>query len=171
MGKNFTVSAGKSIAIPVNLAGPSASSVTVALSCQTSSPSITCAISPTSAAVAGNGSASLTVNAYTTSTTSSSANTRPARRGFVIGSAGGFAFAVLVFCALPARRRRSNFFVLLMLAVAFAGFAGCGGSSHSVPPPPPVQTIVPAPPGSYTVTVTGASTGITHNSTVYLQVQ
>jgi hypothetical protein len=77
------------------------------------------------------------------------------------------ALALLALAALPGRKRFSQLFVLLVLCAGLSIAIGCGGSSNQNQE----SKVTPAPPGSYSVTVTGVSEGITHNATVYVQVQ
>jgi subtilase family serine protease len=88
-------------------------------------------------------------------------------------AAGGAALACILLFGIPARRRSWRIMLgMLMLLVALSGgvlACGGGGSGSSTPPPPP-----PNPgttPGTYTVTVTGASGALTATGTVTLTVQ
>lgn len=172
LGKNLPVVAGKSLTIPVALAGPSSAPITIALSCLTSSPSIGCAIDPGSSSVTGNGTATLTVNAFTSSAAASARQETASRRhGGLPRYAEGLALACLVVVVLPGRRRSAKLWSLLVLLAIFSITAGCGSSHSTMTTTPTGPTITPAAAGSYSVTVTGVSAGITHSSTVNLQVQ
>jgi subtilase family serine protease len=170
VGKNLSVSAGKSISVPVALGGPSSAPITVALSCIPSSASITCAVSPDSQSITGSSTASLTINAFTSTTTASPA-TSAASKGnqFPLKARGGLAFALLVLLVLPGRRRSAKLWGVLVLSIGLSLAAGCGsGSGQSTGTTG--TTITPAPAGSYSVTVTGLSGGIIHSATVNLVV-
>jgi hypothetical protein len=169
IGKNLHVASGKSLTIPVTLGGPSSNTVTVVLTCTTSSPTIGCTVSPVSASVIGSTSATLTINAFTTSSASGVSNTRPFGNGWPIRAGVDLALAFLVFVLLPGRSRMTKLWVILA-CVTFSLAPGCGSSSNSMQQQTgPVVTN--APPGSYTVTVTGVSGSITHNSAIYVYVQ
>lgn len=172
VGKNLPVAAGKSLTIPVALGGPSSAPITIALSCQTSSPSIGCTIDPNSSSVTGSGTATLTVNAFTSSAAASARQeTASKKNGALPRYAEGLALACLVVVVLPGRRRSAKLWSLLVLLAAFSITAGCGSSHSTMTTGPTGPTITPAAAGSYSVTVTGISAGITHSSTVNLQVQ
>lgn len=172
LGKNLPVAGGKSLSIPVALAGPSSAPITIALSCLTSSPSIGCTIDPGTSSVTGSGTATLTVNAFTSSAAASVAQQAASNGKSVLHHyAEGIALACLVVIVLPSRRRSAKLWSALVLLAVFSITAGCGGSHSTTIPPPTGPTITPAPAGSYSVTVTGVSSGITHSATVNLQVQ
>jgi hypothetical protein len=172
LGKNLPVATGKSLTIPVALDGPSSAPITIALSCLTSSPSIGCTIDPSSSSVTGNGTATLTVNAFTSSAAASARQETASRRNGVLPRyAEGLAFACLVIVVLPSRRRLAKLWSVLVLLAIFSITAGCGSSHSTMTTSPTGPTITPAAAGSYSVTVTGISGGITHSSTVNLQVQ
>jgi hypothetical protein len=172
LGKNLPVAAGKSLTIPVAMSGPSYAPITIALSCLASSPSIGCTIDPSSSSVTGNVTATLTVNAFTSSTSASAAQrTASSRNGVLHHYAEGLAFACLVVIVLPSRRRSAKLWSVLVLLAVFSITAGCGSSHTTMTTGPTGPTITPAAAGSYSVTVTGISGGITHSATVNLQVQ
>jgi hypothetical protein len=168
-GKNLSVPAGQSVSVPVALGGPSSASVSVALSCQASSASIGCSISPTSASITGSSTASLTINAFTAASAASAAK-GVASKGdrFPLKSRGGLALALLLLAALPRRKRSAKLFVLVVLCADLSLAIGCGGSFSTQTSG---KNTIPAPAGSYSVTVTGVSGGITHSAMVNLQVQ
>jgi hypothetical protein len=76
--------------------------------------------------------------------------------------------AWLVFAAFPGRRRTRRLWMMLAACVFFSVASGCGSNSTQKQQGPEMTN---APAGSYTVTVTGMSGSITHNTTVYVQVQ
>jgi trimeric autotransporter adhesin len=169
LGKSLLVSSGKSVSVPVALGGPDTSSLAVALSCQTSSPAITCSVSPSSASFTGSSTASMTVSAFTNVASGNEGQTSE-RFGHRLGE--GFAAACLFFLALPRRRRPARLWMLLALCGGLSATIGCNPhstnttSAASNPIPPASATA-----GSYSVTVTGAYSGIIHNAKVSVQVQ
>jgi hypothetical protein len=115
------------------------------------------------AAVSGTSAvtATLTVNT-TASSTAAMHNPLPKIFGF-----GGGTMAVVVFFAVPFRRRKWHAMLgLLLLCAAFLGATGCGGVSSSNPPPNGGTTA-----GAYTFTVTGTSGTISQTATVAVTVQ
>ena len=152
------------------LKGVNGASEAVALTCAPSSSSITCSVSPASAA-AGT-TASVMINAFVTSQ-----NTRafPLQRGRRDGLFLGECVTVLVLALLLAccsRKRRWQLapslciFAILALQAACGGSGGGGGATS---PPPPTTT--PAPAGTYTVLVTGTAGGAIHNVKLTVIVQ
>jgi hypothetical protein len=74
--------------------------------------------------------------------------------------------AVLVFFAVPFRRRKwQTMLGLVLLCAAFMGATGCGGVSSNTPPNGGTTA------GAYVVTVTGTSGTITQTATVAVTVQ
>jgi trimeric autotransporter adhesin len=114
------------------------------------------AISATSAVTA-----TLTVN-----TTGSSTATlhNPLRQVFRLG---GGTMAVLVFFAVPFRRRKwQTMLGVILLWAAAMGATGCGGAASTDPPPNAGTTA-----GAYVITVTGTSGTITQTAKVAVTVQ
>jgi hypothetical protein len=175
VGKNPIVSAGKSLTVPISMSSPSSSAITVALSCATSSASIVCSIDPASASVQGTGNATLTINAFVSPATTSARKDTPATGNTrQLERQAGLAFAFLIVVAVPGRKRAAKLWILAMLFAAFSVTGGCGGGSSSpasTASNPSAPAVTAAPAGSYAVTVTGVSNGITHSSTVNLEVQ
>jgi len=169
LGKNLPVLSGQSASVPVALGGPSSGTIAVALSCATSSASIGCVINPATASITGSATASVTINAFIPVSTASAANGAASKGSRIpFKSSGSLALALLALVTLPRRKRFSKLIVLLILCTCLSFAVGCGGS----PGQTQIQkTVTPAPPGTYTVTVTGVSSGITHSATVYVQVQ
>lgn len=162
-GSDFTLSPG----LPqVNVVSGNATSTTftmtslynfnssVGLSCAPSTSTFSCSITPSSIAVNGTATASLTITAVNpTASTSQLHNLVP--RG-----AAAFALALLIFVPLRRRRWRIPPSLLLLVIVAFAA-SGCGNHGTSGTPPPINPNGTPA--GTYSVLVTGTSGGITHD--------
>jgi hypothetical protein len=88
---------------------------------------------------------------------------------FPLRAKAGLVFAFLIFAALPRRKRLARLWVLLVLSAGLSLAAGCGGSSSSSQTTK--STVTPAPSGSYSVTITGVSAGITHSAKLNVQVQ
>ncbi len=144
---------------------------TVALTCKVSlsvgSAAPSCSV-PASVTVTGStaATATLTINSAPTS-----AALHAPRNGSSAGSplhrlledSGGVALASVLLLAIPARRRswRSILMVLLAFgALGILGIMGCGGTSTSG-----------TSPGTYTVTVTGTSGGVSANTTVAVTIE
>jgi len=131
---------------------------TVALSCTISTTSAvfqpTCAVSPSSVALAsgGTGNATLTIGSTTARNAAQKTGLSTASNRWSLG--GGAALALLLFCA-PLGKRRRAFGTLAttgLLALGLSMVSGCSSSSgNSVP-------VIESSAGTYTVTVTGTGT-------------
>jgi len=135
--------------------------------------SLSCAITPTAASdpatcrlpasVTISGSTAQTAT-LTVNTTAATSALNPTRRLFW-PSAGGAALACILLVGIPARRRRwqSTLGVLVLLFSITGGALSCGGSggrgNHGTTP------------GTYTITVTGTLGATTQTGTVSLKVQ
>jgi hypothetical protein len=121
----------------------------------------TCSIAP-SVAISGVDAVNATV---TVTTTASSAQSMLAPLRLPHSAASVLA-CILLFL-IPVRRRR--WLAMLGCSLLLVAVASCGGSSNTGntgPPPNPGTT-----PGTYTVTITGASGSLTETGTVALTVQ
>ena len=78
---------------------------------------------------------------------------------------GGGIIAVVLFGALPSRRRWIGLFGLVLIASVITG-VGCGGGSGT-----PVQKNQGTPAGTYVITITGTSGSLSHSTTVSFTVQ
>ena len=143
---------------------------TVDLTCKAASASaqITCSLSPTSVTVSGTGATSTmtmsTTAAHVLSGTSASA--RPHGLGW-LAAGSGVLLAGIFFAGGPTRRRRYMAGFGLMLIVFFAAGLGCGGGSSSGGSTQNAGT----PAGTYSITVTATSGGLSHTASVALIVQ
>jgi hypothetical protein len=84
------------------------------------------------------------------------------------------AFGLARWCLRPRRRLRPALArTLLWTALGGATLlvSACGGGGAATPPPPPLQTTPGTPVGTYTVTVAGASGGLSHAIPLTLTVQ
>jgi trimeric autotransporter adhesin len=113
------------------------------------------------------GTATLTVNTTAAAGISfrPTNNMRPNMRWIVGAGSAATVLLVLLMCVAPVRKRRpvmvlASLFIFIGLAAA-----GCGGSGGGTTPNPGTT------PGSYTVTVTGATGNITANTVVTVTVQ
>lgn len=115
------------------------------------------------AAVSGTSGATATLTVTTTgSSTAAMHNPLPKIFGL-----GGGTMAVLVFFAVPFRRRKWHTMLgLVLLCAAFMGVTGCGAVSSTTPPANGGTTA-----GAYVVTVTGTSGTITQTAKVAVTVQ
>lgn len=167
---NMTIKSGQSGTVPILLGGPNGGSVTLSLACQPSSSQIACSVNPSSPSVNGSMTATLMVNAFVPSTATADLHTsRGLHAGyFVAGTTFASAFGLLF--VLPHRKRRTRTLLGLALAasVCFLASCGAGGSSSTTPPPP---SNINATAGTYTVLVTGTSSGVTHNAKLTILVQ
>ncbi len=143
---------------------------TVDLTCKSASASaqITCSLSPTSVTVSGTGATSTmtmsTTAAHVVSGTSASAH--PHGLGW-LAAGSSVLLAGIFFAGGPARRRRYIAGFGLMLMVFFAAGLGCGGGSSSGGSSQNAGT----PAGTYSITVTATSGGLSHTANVALIVQ
>ena len=94
-------------------------------------------------------------------------NVRPGTRWLVWTGAATTALITLLLCVAPIRKRRPAFVMASLFVFVGLMVAGCGGSSGGATPPPNPGTT----PGSYAVTVTGATGGITASTVVNVTVQ
>lgn len=162
-----TISAGESSTSTITITSMNGFNGTVNLSCSLSASSATpapsCSLNPSSVAT-GTGTATLTV--FTTAPhilSSMSASLQPLR-GFRWVAKGGSVLVAVFLLGVPSRRRRRVAGLGLMVLVSFAAGMGCGGSSGKTGG---------TPAGSYTITVTAASTspGLSHTANVVVTVQ
>ena len=160
-----TVQAGGSTTLAINLASINEFNGSVALACTPSSSQISCSITPVSAALFGEATATLTIKAAAQTT----ALLQPVRQPHRRWPAG---LAILAFPLLFLSRRRRRLFagpVLLgLLLVAVFSVASCGGKSSSSSGGGGGGggggTITKV--NSYSVVVTGTGSGIVHNAKV-----
>jgi len=118
----------------------------------------TCGI-PSSVSITGGSAATATLTVSTTAATTA-ALTRSIRG---IGPSGsGVVLAVVLLFSLPRRCRRWSFFAGLLAVVALASVAGCGGGGNSGNTNPGNAGTTA---GTYLVTITGASAGVTTQTT------
>jgi hypothetical protein len=140
---------------------------TVALSCATSSPDITCSLSPSTLTLPTNSSqfatSTVTINTSIPATATSSLERN--RKGWITGE--GLALSGLLLLAIPASWKRARSKWLCLMVVILIAVAGCGGSAKTTP----VSTITNAPAGNYTATITAVGSGITHTLVVKVVVQ
>jgi len=134
---------------------------TVSLSCvvttsiATATDPPTCAI-PSSVSVTG--ATAIAATLTVSSTAASTADLRlPARK--LYAPAGGTILALMLFCAIPRRRRRWSHLASLLCFFAVGVTLGCGGSGTKANSNPGTTA------GSYVVTVTASSTAITTQTT------
>jgi hypothetical protein len=120
----------------------------------------TCSVSPASVTISG----TATQTSMLTVTTTAPTNAENRTKRLFWPSAGGTALALVFFFGIP--RRRRNWPAMLGLLVFFVslGAMGCGGSSSG-------GGNSGTTPGTYTVTVTGASGATTETGTLTLTVQ
>jgi hypothetical protein len=168
---NFTIS-GTSIIVASGATTGNTSTITVTPAGWFSGTiSLSCAITPVAAnnpATCSIQPASITLNGTTAVTTILTASTTGAASSFnqpnklLWPSAGGAALALVFLFGIPGRRRswRTMLGMVLLLLAVCGAIPGCTGTlSHSTPP------------GLYSITVTGTSSGISSTGFVVLKVQ
>jgi hypothetical protein len=135
----------------------------VALSCMvTTSPAgahdpVTCGVAPASVNING---ASLSTAVMTVSTTApATAMVARPLKGLLLSSGG--AFALVVFFGVPSCRRKLHKLLALMAMTVFITVVGCGGAAGGG-----VSTNPGTTSGTYAVTVTASSTGVTSQTTI-----
>jgi hypothetical protein len=126
----------------------------------------------TPASITGSAAGSATLTITTTASTSgtcTSSNQTP--REFPWYAGGGAVLACVFLFGIPARRRRwQSMLGMLLLLVAFVGgLMACGSGGGGIACPALSTSGTTA--GTYTVTVTGASNALTETGTVTLTVQ
>jgi hypothetical protein len=158
-----TVAAGKSTSFNLNV-GPSTNTVTfngtVALSCTSSNPAVTCSVTPGSIAVTPTAGGSITVNV--SAATNAGLRGRPLLR-WPMALAGVVA---VVLCGFSRKSRQPLFAALAFCLVL--GATSCGGGGNPQPIPTPVPT--PPPNTQAKLVVTGTSGSYSSSWTVNLTV-
>lgn len=160
-------SPGKSASVTITANSDGKFSGSLALSCQVSPPSAldspVCSFIPASILLSpGHTSASTILNISTTAPLSASLNHEHQSVRFVWLMPGGLAVACIFLVNLPGRRwhRTGLFSVLLFLALGMVVSCGGGGSGRIN------SQNLGTPSGTYTVTVTAMSGGITRTTTI-----
>jgi subtilase family serine protease len=123
--------------------------------------------SPVNITSASAGTATLTISTTAPTTGALAYPTRPGVRWYAGGTTLAFGLLFGIGICIPSRRRswRMRLGLLVLLVILAGGLFACGGSSSSVTGNPGTT------PGTYTITVSGASGSITANGTVTLTVQ
>ena len=153
-----TVAEGASTTVGLSLAEVGNLSTIVNLTCATSSPDVTCSISPSSVTLNGTASSTLTLTAAATL-----ANSMPLRKSSnfpwhpVEASLG-----LLLLTFLPNSRRRIPALLNVFILAALTLTSGCG--SASTPATVNSTTPVTGTAATYTVSVTGNASGVIHNA-------
>jgi len=151
------------------LKGLNGASEAVALTCAPSSSSITCSVSPASAA-AGT-TALVMINAFVTSQNARAFPLQQGRRdGLFLGERVAV-LALLLLLACFSRKPRWQLAPSLCIFAIVALQTACGGGGSVGTSPPPQQTTTPAPAGTYSVLVTGTAGGAIHNVKLTVVVQ
>jgi hypothetical protein len=163
-----TVQSESSATVGINLAPQNEFSGSVALTCAPSSSQITCSLNPSTVMVNGQATATLTITAAEQA--SGLVPPKPQRRSSWPVALGLFAFGFILVGGQAQRKLRRNSLLGLCLFAAMlmisCGGGGSTGTSITIPPSNPPPTLV-----SYSVVVTGAANGITHNAKVIVAVQ
>lgn len=178
-GSDFTLTA-QSLQISVasgnvgtdglNLASMNNFSGSVALTCTPSSSQFSCAVNPTSTALNGTISATLTITAIRPSSSTNIATEHRLKHAGRLG--GGVALAFCIFVVLPQPKRRWIGWFCLTVLLGSLCLTACGGGGSSgggggTRTPPANGT----PAGTYTVVITATSNNIVHNSVINVVVR
>ena len=143
-------------------------SLTCSISPTASSGQATCSLSPASINLSGTTAQTSTLTIATTAATAGLVYPRLGNRKGWLGAGSGAVLALLVFFGIPARRRSWRAMLSILVAMSALGaLASCGGSSNGGGGGGNAGTT----PGTYTVTVTGASGATIASGTVTLTVQ
>ena len=154
-----TIAAGQSGTTTLTVTGKTSYNGTInftAASCSGLPSLATCSFSP--ASVKGSGKTTITV--------STTAPHSAALQHFGIWASGGGLLAGVLLMGMPGGKQRRRF-VGLLAATFLVTLVGCGGGGGGGSRPP----IPGTPPGTYTVTVSATSAGLTHTTAFTLTVQ
>jgi hypothetical protein len=137
----------------------------VALSCTGAPANSTCIVAPSVAPLGGTTTISVTVQTAVSGVANIKRPANPlSPRDLIV-------LALLLPLVLATRRRFSRLALLLALACSIGVLGGCG-AHRIIPTSGGTGTITtPAPPGTYTLVVTGSSAGLNHSVNLALVVQ
>ena len=166
------ITSGQTAGYALQIAALSGISGTVALACTGAPQNASCSLNPSSIAISGTNTSSVTVTVATGVTTTSAA--RPGIDWHRLGSVLALAFPL----SLAGFRRRGRAGLLLVLCSVCLLLSGCGVSasggtsgSGSGGSGGSGGTQIVTPSGTYTITVTGTLSNITHTVQATLTVQ
>lgn len=165
-----TVAAGATASYTIQVTpAPSPNPNAVTVTCNGLPSKASCgALSITAGSAAATGTLSISTTATTTAsltpTTPFGRRTAPVLA--VLAGLGAPLFGLILVAAGGKRRKYLRFWLLFTIAALALTMAACGGGGSSAP-----RTIPGTPAGTYTVTVTGAASGVSHSTTVTLVVQ
>ena len=149
-----TLTPGQSATVHLNIGSLYGFSQPLSLNCSGLPANTTCAFNPATL-TQGQGETTLTIQ----TTAPHKANARPALATLLLS-----AIALLFIPISSGSRNLTRFTLFALAAISALGIAGCGSSSHLTGG---------TPPGTYTITVTAASstgTAVTHSTTVTLTI-
>lgn len=157
-----TVTSGGTATYNLSLTGASGFSGNVSLRCSGAPQDATCSINPATIDLSSGGSANFTVTVTTSQSTSAAVrhHSTPHWEGF------GFAALLLIplFMQTRKRLRRGTLFLIAMCLVLTVSGCGSGGNNQTTTSP-----VTPA--GTYTLTVTAATSSSTVNQILTMVVQ
>jgi Protein of unknown function (DUF1573) len=162
------VTSGQTASFSLALAGISASSGTLALSCTGVPQNATCALNPTSVVISGSGTSSATLSIATGVAAATAKNS-----GFPWKLAAPVLAVLAPLGWMGLRRRKLAGLALLLLAASLLVPAGCGvsasGGSGGAGGGGGGQNATP--PGNYVIAIAATMDNISHSATVNLTVQ
>lgn len=136
----------------------------VKLSCGKLPTDAACSFSPTSV-TPGTNSSTVTLKISTSGATAANQSASQFAFATLLGFPGFGAFGMIVLSSRRRRNKSSLLIVLALIALACLVMSGCAGGTGIVP------NGNSTPPGTYTVTVTGASGSLQHSASLTLIVQ
>lgn len=136
----------------------------VKISCGKLPPNAACGFSPASV-TPGTNSSTVTLKISTSGTSTANRQANQLAYATLLGFSGFGALGMIVVSSKRMSNRSSMLIVLALIVLAFLGTSGCAGGTGIVP------TGNNTPPGTYAVTVTGASGNLQHAASLTLIVQ
>jgi len=155
---------------PLLLSSPTGISGVVAFTCTGNPAHSTCNVNPTSATLGVTATISVTVDTGLTLAALHPPVSRNAPSGFWLA----LLIPVGLFALLRRRSLPQLVSLVLFLSIATAALSGCGSGGRYVPPPTAgsgTAVATPTPSGTYPITVTATSDGLTRSVALTLVVQ
>jgi hypothetical protein len=161
---------GGSATFPLQLTSLAGLPGNVALSCSGAPANSICTVVPGTATLGGTTLVSATVEVGVAGAAVATTS-RPAQPDSGRSSRSMIVFALLLPLALfTSRRRAPRLVLMLMFACSLSVLSGCG-AGRTIPTPGSTGTTAPTPSGTYALTVSATSAGITHSVDLTLVVE